>query len=109
MAIGTTPIILLIIVVGIWVFVEVKRFKHKIFAVFLIILILFTYISFAATIKGKDINFKSVEGLKEAGQLYFSWIGSVFVNIKTITSNAIHLDWSAKKTIEERPKTNRTK
>lgn len=95
MVIGTTLLILIIIVAGIWVFVEVKRFKHKVFAILLILLILFTYISFIATIKGKNLDLKSIDGIKDAGNLYLSWLGSVFANLKTITSNAIHLDWSA--------------
>jgi len=98
--IGTTLIIVLLIVAAIWIFVEVKRFKHKAVAVLLIILILFTYISFVATVKGKNIDFKSMDGIKQAGKLYLSWLGSVFGNVKTLTSNAIHMDWSANKSKE---------
>jgi glucan phosphoethanolaminetransferase (alkaline phosphatase superfamily) len=94
MIIGTTLLIVGILVVGIWIIIEFKRFKHKLLAIFLILLIVFTYVSFLVTLKGKDIDFKSVEGLKQAGTLYFSWLGSVFGNLKTITSNAIKMDWS---------------
>jgi len=93
MAIGTTVLIVAGIVVLIWVFVELKRFKHKIFAMFLIALILFSYLGFMASIKGQDINFKSIDGLKTAGSLYLSWIGNVFKNMKSITTNAIKMDW----------------
>jgi len=98
MAIGTTLIIVLVLVAIIWIFVEVKRFKHKAVAILLILLILFTYISFVATVKGKNIDLKTMSGIKQAGQLYLSWLGSVFGNIKTLTSNAIHMDWGANKT-----------
>ena len=93
MVIGGTLLIVLLLVGAIWIFVEVKRFKHKAFAMLLIVLIIFTYLSFVATIKGKDINLKTMDGMKEAGGLYFSWLGSVFSNLKTITANAIHMDW----------------
>lgn len=101
MVIGTTLFIVALLVVFIWVFVEFKRFKHKIFAIFLIVLIIFTYIGFASTIKGKDLDFSSVSGWKEASQLYLSWLGSVFKNFKTLTANAIQMDWkSVNSTIE---------
>ena len=69
MAIGVTLLIVGIIVVVIWVMIELKRFKHIIWAMFLIALILFSYFGFMASIKGKDINFKSIYGLKTAGKL----------------------------------------
>ena len=94
MIIGTTLLVVGILIVGIWVFIEFKRFKHKLLAIFLIMLIIFTYVSFLVTLKGKDINFRSIDGIKEAGTLYFSWLGSVFGNIKSITTNAIRMDWS---------------
>ena len=94
MVIGTTLLVVGILIVGIWVFIEFKRFKHKLLAIFLILLIIFTYVSFLVTLKGKDINFRSIDGIKEAGTLYFSWLGSVFGNLRTITTNAIRMDWS---------------
>jgi len=93
MAIGVTLLVVGIIVVVIWVFVELKRFKHKIFAMFLIALILFSYLGFMASIKGQDINFKTFDGIKTAGGLYFAWLGNVFKNTKSITTNAIKMDW----------------
>jgi glucan phosphoethanolaminetransferase (alkaline phosphatase superfamily) len=97
MEIGGTLLIVLILVVAIWVLVEIKRFKHKTFAILLIILIIFTYFSFVATIKGRDIDFKSMQGIKEAGKLYVSWLVSVFGNLKTLTANAIDMNWVADK------------
>jgi glucan phosphoethanolaminetransferase (alkaline phosphatase superfamily) len=94
MVIGTTLLIVGILVALVWIVIEFKRFRHKLLAVFLIVLIIFTYVSFLVTLKGKDIDFKSVDGLKEAGTLYFSWLGSVFGNIKSITTNAIKMDWT---------------
>ncbi len=93
MVIGTTLIIVGILVVAIWLFIEFKRFKHKMLAIFLILLIIFTYVSFMVTLKGKGIDFKTVPGLKKAGQLYFSWLGSIFKNLKSITGHIIRMDW----------------
>ena len=93
MGVGITFIIIAILVLAIWIFVEFKRFRHKIWAIFLIALILFTYFSFTSVIKGKDIDIKTFTGMKEAGKLYFLWIGNAFGNLKSITTNAIGMDW----------------
>ena len=87
-----------ILIIAIWIIIEVKRLRHKVFAVFLIGLILFTYLSFTLVLKDSGVDLKSVSGLMEGGKLYFSWLGSIFSNFKTITSNAIRLDWSGNRT-----------
>jgi len=96
MAVGIALFVVSILIIAIWIIIEVKRLKHKIFAIFLIALILFTYVSFAITLKGKDIDFKTVPGMVLAGKLYFSWLVSVFGNMKSITVNAIQMDWDVK-------------
>jgi len=93
MVIGPTLLVVAVLIVAVWVIIEIKRFKHKVFAIFLIALILFTYLSFIVVIKGEDIDFKTGAGLKRAGQLYFSWLGSLFGNLKSITTHAIDMDW----------------
>ncbi len=102
MPIGFTVIIVAVIIAVIWIFIELKRFKHKLVAIFLVALILFSYIGFVASIKGKDINFRSVDGVKIAGKLYFLWLGKVFNNFKTLTTNAIHMDWRGNETIPDK-------
>jgi len=93
MAIGVTLLVIAVLLIAIWVIFEVKRFRHKLFAIFLIVLILFTYLSFTAVLKGKDVDIKTVLGLKEAGSLYVSWLGSIFGNLRSITTHAVDMDW----------------
>jgi len=102
MVIGMTLFVISILIIAIWVIIEIKRFKHKIFAIFLIGLILFAYLSFAFVIKGQDIDFKTVPGVVKATKLYFSWLGYAFVNLKTITTNAIGMDWGVNETAENK-------
>ena len=94
MAIGITLLIIAVLIIAIWIVIEVKRFRHKIFAIFLIALILFTYLSFTTVLKGKDIDYKTIPGITEASKLYISWLGSIFGNVKTMTTHAINLDWA---------------
>lgn len=91
-------ILVLVLIVGIWLIIEFKRFRHKLLAVFLIVLILFTYFSFSAVIKGKNLDLKTSEGIKEAGNLYLLWLGNIFKNVKVVTSNAINMSWSVNNT-----------
>jgi hypothetical protein len=101
MEIGSTIFILAVLIIAIWIIVEIKRLKHKIFAIFLILLILFSYFSFIIAIKGEDIDFKTVSGVTEAGKLYFSWLGSMLKNLKSISTYAFKKDWKLEnKTLE---------
>lgn len=93
MGIAVTIIIIALVIALIWIVVELRRFKHKFFAIFLILLILFSYFGFVVTLKGKDINYKSTDGLQTVAKLYFIWVGQVFKNFKSITANAVKLDW----------------
>jgi len=93
MAISTAFFIVAIVVVLIWVLIEFKRMKHKIFAIFLIGLIIFTYVTFSISLSGKNVTLTTVPGIIDAGKLYFSWLGSVFIKVKSITMYAIGLDW----------------
>lgn len=96
--VGITLFIVAVLIIAIWVIIEIKRLRHKVFAIFLIALILFTYISFSVTLKGQDIDFRSASGLLSATKLYFSWLVSIFTNLKSITTQAIHMDWISNKT-----------
>ena len=91
--ISTTLIAIIVLIIAIWLIIEFKRFRHKILAIFLMILILFAYFSFSAVIKGKDIDLKTFDGMKEAGTIYFLWFGNLFKNMKVVTSNVIDMDW----------------
>ncbi len=92
--VSPTLIVVVALIVLIWLSIEFKRFKHKIIAIFLILLILFTYLSFSAVIRDKNLDLKTFEGMKEAGKLYVLWLGHAFKNIGVITSNAISMNWT---------------
>jgi hypothetical protein len=97
-------ILVIVLVVVIWLFIEFKRFRHKMLAVFLILLILFTYFSFAAVVKDKGLDLKTFEGMKDAGKLYVLWLGNAFKNVKVVTSNVIDMNWEVNGT----PDSNKT-
>jgi len=101
MEIGVTLFIVAVLVVIIWVTIELKRLRHKVFAIVLIGLILFSYISATVIFRGQNIDFKTVPGVIKASKLYFYWLVSIVGNFKSITTNAIKMDWGTNnKTIE---------
>ena len=101
MVVGVALFVIVILVIAIWIIIEAKRMRHKLFAIFLIALILFSYISAALIFRGQDIDFKSIPGIITATRLYFSWLGSVFTNLKHITTGAVGMDWGTNETVED--------
>jgi glucan phosphoethanolaminetransferase (alkaline phosphatase superfamily) len=98
MAVGVMLFVIAVLIIAIWVIIEVKRLRHKIFAIVLIALILFTYLSFTMVMKQHDVDLKTVSGIIEAAGLYVNWLGSLFGNFKSMTTHAIGLDWSGNET-----------
>jgi len=89
----------LIIVVGILaIFVASKilhfnHWKHRLLTIALILLALFIYASFSAVVDSHNINMASAKGVFEASKVYVMWLGQAFTNFKSLTGNAIHMDW----------------
>lgn len=98
MVIGVTLFIIAALIIAIWVFIEMKRMRHKVFAIFIIALILFSYISFTVVLKDSNVELKTIPGMIDAGKLYFAWIGSMFGNMKSITTYAVKMDWKGNET-----------
>ena len=107
MEIGFALIVIFVIILAIWLIIEFKRMRHKIFAIFLIVMILFFYVSAAWVFRGQNVDYKSVSGLTKAGKVYFHWLGSSFGNVKTITANAIKMDWKSPSNVKNFTSTSR--
>lgn len=90
---GTALLLVSGVIIVVWVLIEIKRFRHKIFAIFLVILIIFLYFGAFVVFQDKEVDLGTISGMTEATKLYFSWLFSVFGNFKTITAGAIQLDW----------------
>ena len=97
--IGMSVIILSVLIIAIWIVIEIKRLKHKLFAIFLIVLILFAYVSVTLTLKNQDIDIKTIAGATSATKIYFSWLINIFGNVKSITGDAIKMDWAGEQNI----------
>jgi len=98
MEIGLIFFIIGILTIAVWIIFAMGRMKHKFLTFLLIALILFSILSFNLVFKGKDISVKSVSDLGNLVKIYFSWLGGIFNNLKTITTQAIKMDWQTNKT-----------
>jgi len=94
MELSMTIILLVLLCVFIWVVTEIKRLKHKLIAIFLVGLLIFFFFSIKFVFDSNTVDFKTIPGVIKATKLYFSWIGSVFSNMKEITLHTINLDWN---------------
>ncbi|PIN91190.1 hypothetical protein COU57_01505 [Candidatus Pacearchaeota archaeon CG10_big_fil_rev_8_21_14_0_10_32_14] len=90
-----------VILVAFYLLTELKRMKHKFFAVFVILVIVLFIGTAYFVFKDRPLDLNSFEGFKDASKVYMTFLGSAFDNTKTITSNAIRMDWSAKNTTLE--------
>ena len=98
MDLSVTLIGIVLIIAVIWGVLELKRFRHRALAIFLMALLLFTYFSFTFVFKDKKLDLSSMNGIKDAGAIYYSWIGSIFSNVKGLSSNAIKMNWGVNNT-----------
>jgi len=87
-------IILALVVLGIFI-VKIKYVKHKIFILVLIILVLFVYGSLSLINSKHDLKTNSTENFLESANIYYSWLGNAFNNVKIITGKIISLDWNS--------------
>lgn len=74
----------------IWISAEFKRAKHKILAIFLVAILLFFYFSTSFVFKDKKVDFKSIQGIADTVQIYFSWLGASLTSARTFTANVIN-------------------
>ena len=86
------------LVIGIWLLFGFKRMKHKFIAILLIGFLLFGFFSFNIVFKGKDVSVNNISDFGKIFKIYFSWLGNIFGNMKTITGQAIKMDWQGNKT-----------
>ncbi len=98
MALNVIIFVIAILIVAIWLLYGFKRIKHKFLAIFLIALVLFSFLSFGAVFGNRDISIKNVSDLGNVVKIYFSWLGSIFGNVKSITADAVKMDWQGNKT-----------
>ncbi|MBT3405326.1 hypothetical protein HN832_00445 [archaeon] len=91
--IGVILFVVAILVIVVWLMLEFQRLKHKFLAIFVIGFMLSVYFTGFYVFNGKEIDYKSVSGLIDMSKTYFSWLFSIAGNFKSLTVNAVKMDW----------------
>jgi len=90
-------VIVAFILILLWFF-KFRNMKHKFYAVFIVLLLIFFYTSFSNVVSKNNINVASFDGVVNAGKLYFIWLGNALQNIATLSGNAIKMEWGTNST-----------
>jgi len=98
MDIGFVLLVGIVVALMIYIGLGIKSHQHKGIAVLLIVFLLFAVYAFNATFAGKDVQIKTLGDAVDAVKLYFSWFGLFFENIKTVTTQAVKVDWKMNET-----------
>lgn len=67
--------------------------KKNIFLILALGIVLFFAFSLYHIHTNYDINWKSFDGIRYAGKLYWVWMKNVFANVGSITGYAVQQDW----------------
>tara|TARA_Y100000034_G_C6550883_1_gene237998 strand:+ start:39 stop:365 length:327 start_codon:yes stop_codon:yes gene_type:complete len=87
-------VIVILVICGI-VAIKMNHFRHRIFILLLVLFAVFLYGTFAAINSMNELELNTSEGIWDAAKLYVGWLGNGFKNLKTITGNAIDMDWGS--------------
>jgi len=89
-------LIVIILVILAFVFLRMSHARRRTTLILLIVFLVFVYFTASHVFKQYDIDWKSASGLSKGAKVYFAWLGGAFGNLRTLTSNAIKMDWSQK-------------
>jgi hypothetical protein len=90
----TITIIAVLIVVAV-VLIKMNHFRHKMTIIAVLVFALFLYSTVTIVHKANEFDLTTTEGVFDALKVYLGWLGNGFGNLKTLTGNAIKMDWSS--------------
>lgn len=88
-------IIIIVLVLVAIVLLKTNHFRHRMWIFLLILLTLFLYVSLTLVKNQNDLSFNSTEGVFNSIKVYIGWLANGFQNLKSITGNAIGMDWTS--------------
>ena len=94
-------LIVIVAIIVIFALVKTKYLKHKLSWVIIIVVALLLYFGYVFAVSGKDIDYKSIDGMQTAVKLYVAWLGHAFDNSKIITANVVKMDWKGNQTLDD--------
>lgn len=93
--------IIAILIILAFAFLRLRHMKHKLFLILFILVLLFFYTTGSRVLAEHEINWKSVAGWEKGLKTYFAWLGGFVGNLRTITANAVRMDWEHRNRTDE--------
>jgi len=87
-------IIVVLFIVGLYI-LKISHFRHRFFIILLILLAIFLYVSLTIVNSKHNLNFTTFDGVSNSFKVYMGWLANGFQNLKTITGNAVKMDWTS--------------
>ncbi len=81
-------------VVVLFLFLRFREIRHRVTHIVIILVVVLLVGSIAQVYFSNDVDLGSFDGIANAGKLYFSWLGTVFVNVGKVSTYAVYQDWS---------------
>ena len=91
-------IIILIAFLAVLFIAKLSHLKHKLSIIFLLVFLLFIGFSFMKVADTNSVEIDSASGFMSAAQLYMSWLGHAFDNMRVLTGNAVRMNWFSNST-----------
>lgn len=73
---------------------KMNHFKHKIWILFIVLLVLFLYISISIVNDKYKLDLTTTDGVFHSFNIYLGWLANGFHNLRSLTGNAINMDWT---------------
>lgn len=93
MIISSIWILIGIIIIAVVSVVKVTSKKQELAVKAVLILFIFLILGAGYVYMSHDIDLTSADGVLSGFQIYFSWLKSIFINLKSSTSYVIHQNW----------------
>ncbi len=88
-------IIILIFVIFIVLLTKISHFRHRFFVITLVLIFLFLFITWSIVNAKNQLDFSTSKGVMNSIGIYWGWLANSFNNLKSLTGNAVKMDWTS--------------
>ncbi len=83
-----------VLVIAALIALKMNHLRHRLWILGLVFLALFLYTSAAIVYHENELKFDTTEGIFSSIKIYIGWLSNGFQNLKTLSGNAVDLDWA---------------
>ena len=87
-------IVAVLVIIALFI-LKANHFKHRLWVLILISITIFLILSVTVVYSKYNLEFNSVDSSINSAKIYFGWLANGFTNLKSLTGNAIKMDWTS--------------